>query len=106
MLRRWFLNVVIIMIVAYLLSGVEYSGVIPLVAAGAILGLANASIRPLLLLITLPLNIITLGIFTFVISGFLLWLTAFLVPGFSVAGFGVAIVAAFLFTLANLVLTS
>ncbi len=106
MVKRWFLNVVIIMILAYLLSGVNYAGVIPLATAGAILGLANAFIRPLLLFITLPLNMITFGLFTFVVSGFILWLTAYLVPGFSIASFSVAFIAALLFTLVNLVLTA
>ena len=104
MVRRWFLNVVILMILAYLLPGVNYAGVIPLVTAGAILGLANVFIRPLLLLIALPLNMITFGLFTLVVSGFILWLTAYLVPGFSIASFGVAFVAALLFTVTNLVL--
>lgn len=106
MLRRWFLNVVIIMIAAHFLAGVNYTGIISLAAAGGILGLANVSIRPLLLIITLPLNIITLGVFTFVVSAFMLWLTAFLVPGFSIAGFGAAFLAALLFALTNMVLSS
>ncbi len=106
MLKRWFMNVVILMLVAFVLSGVEYDSAVSLFIAGAILGLVNALIRPLLLVITLPINILTLGVFTFVISALMLQLTAVLVPGFAVASFFAAFVAALLFTLLNLVLSA
>lgn len=106
MLKRWFMNVVILMLVAFLLAGVTYENTLSLFIAGAILGLVNALIRPFLLVITLPINILTLGVFTFVVSALMLQLTAWLVPGFAVAGFLTAFIAALLFTLLNLVLTA
>jgi len=101
MLRRWLLNVAILLIIAYLLDGVTYTSAGSLLLAGAILGLVNASIRPLIVVVTLPLTVVTLGIFTFVISALMLLLTALVVPGFAVDGFMVALVSALLFTLFN-----
>lgn len=106
MLKRWFMNVVILMLVAFVLGGVTYENAVSLFIAGAILGLVNALIRPLLLVVTLPINILTLGVFTFVISALMLQLTALLVPGFAVSGFFAAFIAALLFTFLNLVLSA
>lgn len=103
MLRRWILNVAILLIIAYLLEGVTYASAVSLLVAGGILGVVNASIRPLLIMVTLPLTLVTLGIFTFVISALMMQLTAFLVPGFAVQGFLVALVAALLFALFNVI---
>lgn len=106
MLKRWLLNVVILMLVAYLLQGLMYSGPVALFAAAAILGLVNASIRPFLIAITFPITIITLGLFIFIISALMLQLTAWLVPGFAIANFGTALVAALLFAIFNMVFSS
>lgn len=72
---------------AKMLPGVEVTGFGTAVAVAVVLGLVNATLRPLLLVLTLPLNLMTLGLFTFVIIGGLVMLTAAVVPGFHVAGF-------------------
>jgi len=105
MLRRCLLNTVVIVILGHLLTGVGYEGAAAALLAGLILGLVNAVIRPFLLVITLPLNLLTLGIFTFVINALMLQLTARLVPGFSVAGFLTALFAALLFSFFSVILS-
>ncbi len=105
MLRRWLLNTVIIVILGHLMAGVGYEGAAAALLAGAFLGVVNAIIRPLLLVITLPLNLLTLGIFTFVINALMLQLTAWVVPGFAVAGFATALFAALLFSIFSVMLS-
>jgi len=93
---RWILNAILLFIVAGLLGGLELTGFWSVVAAGLVLGLANAIIRPLLIIISLPINVITLGLFTFVINALMLMLTARIVQGFTVDGFWPAVWAAVL----------
>lgn len=95
-LIRWVLNALALWVVANLISGITYSSIPTLLVTAAVLGLVNALIRPVLLLITLPLNILTLGLFTFVLNAIMLLLVSALVPGFNIAGFGTALLAAVL----------
>jgi putative membrane protein len=67
--------------------------------AALVLGLLNAVIRPVLLVLTLPVNVLTLGLFTFVINGFLFWLATRMLDGFEVRSFGWAILAAIVYSL-------
>ncbi|KGK86309.1 membrane protein [Desulfosporosinus sp. HMP52] len=69
--------------------------------AGIVLGLVNLMIRPLLILLTIPLNLLTLGVFTLVINTWMIMLTSGLLPGFSVPGFGVAFLVSVIVSLAN-----
>ena len=75
-------------------SGVSANGLVPLAIMAVVLGLVNAIIRPILLLLTLPLTVITLGLFYFVVNGLAFNLAALLVPGFQVAGLWSGILAA------------
>ena len=93
---RWILNAAALWIVTQFISGISIAGLPTLLWTAAVLGLVNALIRPILLLVTLPLNILTLGLFTFVINAVMLLLVTVLVPGFHVAGFEAALVAAVL----------
>ena len=86
-----------------LLRGVAIEGFGTAIAVAIVLGIVNAFLGPLLLLLTLPLNVLTLGLFTFVIIAGLVLLTSALVPGFKVAGFGWALVFAFILALVNAV---
>lgn len=83
---RWLINAVALLIVAGIIKGIDVHGVLAALLAAAVLGLVNAFIRPLFLLLTLPINLLTVGLFTWVVNALMLWLTAALVPGFSVAG--------------------
>ena len=79
----------------YMQNSIYYLG------AGIILGLVNAVVRPVLLIMTLPLNIMTLGLFTFVLNALMVMLTSFLTPGFTVPGFGAAFIVALIVSIAN-----
>ena len=87
LLIRWFLNALTLLAIAYYLPGVAVSGFYAALIAALVLGLVNAIIRPILVLLTLPINILTLGLFTLVINGLLFWFVSTIVKGFAVAGF-------------------
>jgi putative membrane protein len=90
---RWILNVVGIIFTTYIVAGFEVT--VPGAIVGSIvLGLINATIRPVLLLLTLPINLLTLGLFTLVINGLMLWLVGLVVRGFVIQSFGAAFIAA------------
>lgn len=91
---RWAVNAVALLVTSELVHGIEADTVEAIVVAAALLGIVNAFIRPILLVLTLPLNILTLGLFTFVVNGLLLQLVASAVKGFTVAGFGPAVLGA------------
>jgi len=105
MIKRWILNVIVLLIIAHLLSGVGYSDVVSLLVAGAILGIVNALVRPIILFLTFPITILTLGLFSFVVSALMLQLTALLVSGFFVQSFGTAVIAALLFAIFNMLIS-
>lgn len=85
--------------------GIAFNGsVITLLLGGAILGLFNLIVRPLAMLISLPLLILTLGLFYFILNGILLWLVSLLIPGYAVGGIVAGILGALVLTLVNWVL--
>ncbi len=93
-LIRVLANALAILAAAYVLPGIEVSGGMALLAAGLVLALINAVVRPILLLLTLPITLVTLGLFLFVLNAFCLWLTSELVKGFEVHGFWPAVFGA------------
>jgi putative membrane protein len=84
---HWLVSAVSIIIAAYVLPGVHVSGIVAALVLAVILGVINAFIRPLLIILTLPLSILTLGLFTLIINAVLVMLAARLVPGVSIDGF-------------------
>lgn len=102
-LLSWVLNALALWIVTLLIPAVRYDSIVALVIAAAVLGIVNAIVRPILFWLTLPLTILTLGLFLIVLNALMLELTALLVPGFDVDGFGWALVAAILLALISLV---
>jgi putative membrane protein len=103
-LARLVLNGVAIIIAAWLLPGLHISGTFPALVAGVILGFVNALVRPVLFFLTLPLTLITLGLFIFVLNAICFGLTAWLVPGFSVDGFWWALLGALLVSIVSWIL--
>lgn len=101
MLINWLLAALAIMVTAYLLPGVQLSGFVPALLTALVLGLVNAFIKPILLLLTLPINILTLGLFTLVINALLIMLVSKIVSGFQVAGFWWALVFSVVLTVVN-----
>lgn len=91
---RWLANALALFLTAYVINGIHVTGIGAALMAAFVLGIANAIIRPIIVLFTLPLNIFTLGLFTFVINGLMLKLVSELVNGFTIEGFLPAIVGA------------
>ncbi len=98
---RWLILTGSITLASYLLDGIEVAGFWSAVLAAAILGTINTLLRPLVLLLTLPINIMTLGLFTFVINAVMLSLVSVIVPGFEVRGFAAAFLGALIITMTN-----
>lgn len=106
LILRWILNALVLLGVAYYLPGVAVSGFYAAMVAALVLGLINALIKPIIVLLTLPVNILTLGLFTFVINALMFWLASSVVKGFTVSGFGVAFLGALILSLASTLINS
>lgn len=100
-LINWVVSAVAILVAAYLLPGVTVSSFTAALVVAVVLGVINAFIKPILLLLTLPINILSLGLFTFVINALLIILVANLVPGFKVNGFWWALLFSIVLSLIN-----
>lgn len=98
---NWLLSALAIVLSAYLLPGVRVSDFGTALIAAIVLGIVNAVIRPLLLLLTLPINILTLGLFTLVINALLILLVANIVPGFQVDGLVWALIFGVILSIIN-----
>jgi len=99
-------NALAIYFVAAIVPGLDISGPAAALGAGLVFGLINAVVRPVLLILTLPLTLVTLGLFLFVLNAFCLWLTAALVKGFAVHGFWPALFGALLVSIVSWLLTA
>src|SRR5688500_13899885 len=95
MIVRIVISALAVIISSYIIPGVSVLGFMDAVLAAIVLGIVNLVIRPLILLFTLPLNILTLGLFTLVVNAFMVLIVAKIVPGFNVSG----LLSAFLFSL-------
>ena len=105
-LIRWLILTVAILSAAYLLDGMEVRGFTSAFFAAAVLGILNAILRPVLIILTLPLNILSLGLFTFVINAFLLKMASGVIPGFEVHGFWPALFGSLIISLVSWLLSS
>ena len=103
---RWLILTIAIIIASYLLDGIRVSGFFSAFFAAAILGILNAFFRPILIMLTLPLNIMTLGLFTFVINAILLMMASGVISGFEVYGFWPAVSGSLLISIVSWVLNS
>ena len=100
-LINWFISALVILVVAYILPGGSVSGFFVALVVALVLGLINALVKPVLIILTLPITVITLGLFVFVINALLIMLAAAVVPGFAVSGFLWALIFSFVLSLAN-----
>lgn len=103
---RWLILTAAIMSASYLLDGIQVSGFFAAFWAAAILGILNAFFRPLLILLTLPINILTLGLFTLVINGLLLMMVSGVISGFNVLGFWSAVFGSLIISAVSWLLSS
>lgn len=101
LLLGWAINALCLLALPLMLDAVQVEGLGTALVAALVIGLLNALIRPVLLVLTLPINLLTLGLFTFVINGVLFWLAARWLEGFEVAGLGWAILASVIYSLAS-----
>jgi len=100
-LIRWLISALALLATAYFVPGIYVSGLYSALIVAFVLGLVNAVLRPILILLTLPINILTLGIFTFVINGFLFWFVSSFLKGFNVDGFFAAVMGAIVVSVFN-----
>ena len=96
---RWIISALLLILTSYIIPGLMVANFWTALIAAIILGLINAIIRPILIVLTLPVNILTLGLFTLVINGLLFWLAASFLKGFTVTGFWPAFFAALVYGL-------
>jgi len=99
LLLRWLLSALALLAVAYVYPGVRIESFFAAAVAALALGLVNALVRPVLVILTLPVTIVTLGLFLFVINALLFWLVAEMVKGFAVQGFLAALIGSVLYSL-------
>ena len=105
LLLIWFLNALALLTVAYVLPGIHVDGFTAALVAALILGLINTLLRPLLILLTLPVTVATLGLFILVINGLLFWFAGSVLKGFEVSGFWAGVLGALLYSIFSSVLT-
>lgn len=101
-LFRWVINAVALLVIANIVPGFGVDTFYSALIAALVLGLVNALIRPLVFILTLPVTILTLGLFTFVINALMIWLVSTIVKGFTVEGFVPAFLVALLIWLVSL----
>jgi putative membrane protein len=93
-LLRWVVSALAFLALSYIIPGISVKGFGTALVLALLWGLVNITIKPILILLTLPFNLLTFGIFTFIINGFLLWILGGVVKGFEVHGFWVAVLGA------------
>jgi putative membrane protein len=106
LLLVWLINAVALIAVAYLMPTITVSSFGVALVAALVLGLVNAVVRPVLVLLTLPATVLTLGLFIFVINGLLFWMVGSWLEGFAVAGFWAGVFGAILFSLVSWLLSA
>jgi putative membrane protein len=106
LLIRWVLSAFALVLTAKLVPGITVANPTALFIAALVLGLVNAIVRPILIFFTLPLTIVTLGLFLFVVNALTFGLAAYLVPGFSVAGFWPALLGSIVMSILGFLFSS
>jgi putative membrane protein len=101
-LINWVLSAVAIFIAAYVLPGIYLADIVTVFVVALVFGILNAIVRPILIILTLPINILTLGLFTFIVNAIIVSIASALVPGFQVASFGWALLFSIVLSLVNM----
>jgi putative membrane protein len=104
MIARWLLLAAALLLVAHLYPGVVVKSFGSALIAAFVLGLFNTLVRPLLVLLTLPVTLLTLGLFLFVINALMFWAAAAVLDGFTVTGFGAALIGSLIYSLCGMVI--
>ena len=106
LLLKWLLSAAALLFVAYVYGGVQVRTFTAALVAALVIGLLNAVVRPVLVVLTLPVTVVTLGLFLFVINALMFWTAAGLLNGFYVNGFAAALIGSLLYSLIGLVIDS
>ena len=103
---KWLLSAAALLFVAYIYDGVELKGFQAALIAALVIGLLNTLVRPILIVLTLPVTIVTVGLFLFVINALMFWAAASLLDGFNVTGFGAAFVGSLIYSVLSMLIGS
>lgn len=106
LIAKWLLSASALLFVAYVYSGVQVANYTSALVAVVVIGLLNAVVRPVLVVLTLPVTVVTLGLFLFVINAILFWAAASVLDGFQVRGFVGALIGSLLYTAIGMVIES
>ena len=106
LILKWLLSATALLAVAHLYSGVEVKSFTAALIAAFVIGLFNTVLRPLLVVLTLPVTLVTLGLFLFVINALMFWAAASVLDGFHVRGFGAALLGSLIYSLLGIVIES
>ena len=104
LILKWLLSAIALLAVAYLYNGVQVTSFGSALIAAAVIGLLNMVVRPVLVVLTLPVTVVTLGLFLFVINALMFWAASGLLDGFHVNGFGAALLGSLIYSLLGLVI--
>ena len=104
LILRWLINAAALYVAVKIVPGIEATNTNAILIAALVIGLINATLKPLAVLLTLPLTVVTLGLFYLVVNGAMLYLTAALTPGFKLAGFGSAVLGAIVISIVGMLL--
>lgn len=106
LLAKWLLSAAALLFVAHVYSGVQVTSFASALAAAFVIGLLNLVVRPVLVVLTLPVTLLTLGLFLFIINALMFWAAAWLLDGFGVRSFGAALLGSLVYSLIGLVIES
>ena len=106
LLITWLVNALALLALPYIFTSIQVDDFVTALLAALVLGLVNALIRPVLVLLTLPVTLLTLGLFIFVINGLLFWFVGSFVPGFVVGGFWAGVFGAIVYSIVSWALAS
>lgn len=101
---KWLLSAVALLAVAYVYTGVQVNSFLSALIAAAVIGLLNAVVRPVLVVLTLPVTVVTLGLFLFIINALMFWSASGLLSGFHVAGFWAALLGSLIYSALGLII--
>ena len=103
---KWLLSAAALLAVAYIYSGVQVTSFTAALIAAFVIGLFNTILRPILVILTLPVTVITLGLFLFVINALMFWSAAAVMDGFKVSGFAAALIGSLIYSVFGLIIES
>jgi putative membrane protein len=106
LLAKWVLSAAALLLVAYIYSGVEVKTFGAAMIAALVIGLLNTIVRPILVVLTLPVTVVTLGLFLFIINALMFWAAASVLVGFHVQGFVAALIGSLIYTVLGMVIES